>query len=147
MKRILLLLALLGLTSAAFADSDLVKKASPYSARETMDKFEKIIKDKGMTVFARIDHKANAKTVDMDMSQAEVLIFGNPMAGTRIMKHDPAAGLDLPLRVLAYTDYDGKTWLLYHNPEGLKDLYKVSQCVAIEKVSGALDKLTDAAIK
>ncbi len=144
--KIISTLILLTLTSIAAADPALVKKASPYSAKETMDRFENIVKKKGMTVFARIDHKANAKKVEMDMAAAEVLIFGNPKVGTEIMKHDPAAGLDLPLRVLTYTDYDGKTWLMYHDPEGLKDLYKVSECVAIEKVRGALGKLTDAAV-
>lgn len=146
MKRLLLLLSLLSLTSFAYADSDLIKKASPYSAKETMDKLETIVKSKGMTVFARIDHKANAKTVDMNMSPAEVLIFAKPAAGTRIMMRDATAGLDLPLRVLAYTDFDGKTWLVYHDPEAMKNLYKLSECVVLGKVKGALDKMTNAAI-
>lgn len=144
--RLLTLLALLLFASLANADPALIKKSSPYSAKETMDRFEKIVRGKGMNVFARIDHKANAQKVEMDMAPAEVLIFGNPTIGTRIMKHDAAAGLDLPLRVLAYTDDDGKTWLLYHDPERLKSLYKVDKCKAIEKVRGALDKLTNAAV-
>ena len=138
-------LFLLVITTAAIAEPGIVKKASPYSPKETIDRFEKIVKQKGMGIFARINHKANAKKVEMNMNHAELLIFGNPTIGTRIMKHDPAAGLDLPLRVLAYTDDDGKTWLIYHDPAELKVHFNVDRCTAIEKVRGAMDKLTDAA--
>ncbi len=142
----LLTISLLTLTGIAAADPALVKKASPYSAKETMDRFENIVKKKGLTIFARIDHKANAKKAELNMNPAEVLIFGNPKIGTRIMNRDPAAALDLPLRVLAYTDDDGKTWLMYHDPETMKNLYQLEECVAVDKVRGALDKLTSAAV-
>ena len=143
----LLTIILLTLTGIAVADPALVKKASPYSAKETMDRFENIVKEKGLMVFARINHKANAKKAELNMNPAEVLLFGSPKIGTRIMNRNPAAGLDLPLRVLAYTDDDGKTWLTYHNPETMKNLYKLEECQAVDKVRNVLDKLTSAAVK
>jgi len=76
------------------------------------------------------------------IDDAEVLIFGNPKGGTMIMKLDPAAGLDLPLRVLVYTDNEGKTWLSYHNPQTLKNSYDVEKSPVIDKVEGGLAKLT-----
>ena len=142
----LLTIILLTLTGIAAADPALVKKASPYSTKETMDRFENIVKDKGLMVFARINHKTNAKKAGLNMNPAEVLLFGSPKIGTRIMNRDPAAGLDLPLRVLTYTDDDGKTWLTYHNPETMKNLYKLEECVAVDKVRNVLDKLTSAAV-
>ena len=150
MKKLLLIpfLSLL-LPSFASADSpstnpstDIVKVSSKHNVKDTMDRFEKIVTKQGFTVFARVDHRAGAKGVGLDMNDAEVLIFGNPKGGTMIMKLDPAAGLDLPLRVLAYTDNEGKTWLSYHNPQGLKNSYDVAKTPVIEKVEGGLAKLT-----
>jgi uncharacterized protein (DUF302 family) len=139
-------LCLQALTATTAADPGVIRKASPYPPKQTIDRFEQIVEQKGMTIFARIDHKANANTVKMNMNEAELLIFGNPAIGTRIMNHDTAAGLDLPLRVLAYTDDDGNNWLIYHDPAALKTHFNVEHCTAIEKVSGAMDKLTDAAV-
>ena len=127
---------------------DLVKKASAHSVKETMDKFETLIKSKGMSVFARVDHQKNALTVDMKMNEAEVLIFGNPKGGTVLMKQDIAVSLDLPLRVAVYKDSEGKVWLSYHNPQGLKADYNVAGGAKVmDKVEGALDKLTTAVTK
>ena len=144
--KILATLLLLALTVTAVAAPGVIRKASPYPPKQTIDRFEQIVKQKGMTIFARIDHKANANKAGMDMNDAELLIFGNPTVGTRIMNHDPAAGLDLPLRVLAYTDNDGNNWLIYHDPATLKRHFHVDGCMAIEKVSDAMDKLTNAAV-
>jgi len=128
--------------------SDIVKKASTHSVKETMDKFEKIVKSKGLGVFARIDHKKNAASVDMKMNDAELLIFGNPKGGTVLMNNDIAVALDLPLRVVVYKDNDGKVWISYHNPQALKDTYKITTgSKVLNKVEVALDKLTSAASK
>lgn len=98
-----------------------------------------------MTVFARVDHKKNAAGIDMKMNDAEVLIFGNPKGGTVLMKQDIATSLDLPLRVSVYKDNEGKVWLSYHNPQDLKNTYKVEAgAKVLTKVEGALDKLSNA---
>ena len=123
-------------------NNDIVKVASKHPVKETMDRLEKIVGKKGFTVFARVDHRAGAKKVGLDMNDAEVLIFGNPKGGTLIMKLDPAAGLDLPLRVLVYADNEGKTWLSYHNPQMLKQSYQVASSPGIDKVEKGLAKLT-----
>ena len=127
---------------------DLLKKESAHSVKETMDKFESLIKSKGMSVFARIDHQKNASSIDMKMNEAEVLIFGSPKGGTVLMKQDIAVALDLPLRVAVYKDKEGKVWISYHNPQVLKDSYDVAAGAKVmDKVEGALDKLTNAATK
>lgn len=153
MKHLLLAASLMLFSFSALADShatksesDIVKKASPYSVSETMDKFEAILKKKGLSVFARIDHRKNAQGAEMDMNDAQVLIFGNPKAGTAIMKQDVAAALDLPMRVAVYKDNDGKVFLAYHKPAGLAGLYSLEGNKALPKLTGGLDKLTSAAI-
>ena len=134
---------LLTLPLLAMGDSDLVKKKSTHGVKETVDRLEALVKEKGMTVFARIDHRANAESVGKTMPDSQLLIFGAPKAGTQIMQCDTAAGVDLPLRVLAYGDSDGNTWVVYHNPQGLKGSFAVEECKVIDKVEGVLNKLTD----
>jgi len=123
--------------------SDIVKKASAYDVPTTMNRLVDIITEKGMTIFARINHKENANKQEMNMPDSEVLIFGNPAAGTAIMKHDLLSALDLPLRVLVYKDFDGKVWLAYHDPKGLRTHYRVEKCMQVGKVSTAMDKITE----
>ena len=119
--------------------------------KATMNKFEKLIKSKRSTVFARFDHQENASGVNTKMNESEVLIFGNPKGGTVLMQADPAVALDLPLRVTVYKDKNGKVWMSYHNPQNLKDSYHVATAGnvlnknVLNKIEGALDKLNTAA--
>lgn len=140
-------LMVLVLSIPAVASADVIKKASAHSVKETMDKFETLVKSKGLGVFARVDHTKNAMGVEMKMNEAEVLIFGNPKAGTVLMKKDPATALDLPLKVAVYADDDGKVWLSYRNPQDLSVDYKLAGVPVLNKVETALDKLTTAVTK
>jgi len=124
----------------------LVKKQSKHSVKDTMDKLEALVKTKDMTVFARVDHKENAASIDMEMNDAEVLIFGNPKGGTLIMKKDSAAALDLPLRVAVYADDLGDVFISYHDQHGLSALYNVEGVPVLGAVTEALDNLTNAVI-
>lgn len=146
-KKAFLASALLGASLLANAAGDLVTKASPNGVQDTMDKLEQIVRDKGLTIFNRIDHQANANKAEMEMGAAQVLIFGNPKMGTAIMQQDPAAGLDLPLRVLIYQDNEGKTWISYHDPGALESVYQLKGNPAVMKAQGALGAITDAAAK
>ena len=138
-------LLVLSLLISGSVSADIVKKPSVHSVKETMDKFEALVQSKGMSIFARVDHKKNAASIDMKMNDAEVLIFGNPKGGTVLMKQDIAVSLDLPLRVAVYKDQSGKVWLSYHNPQDLKGSHDVAGgAKVLNKVEGALDKLTTA---
>ena len=141
------IMMLFSLTVPAIASADIIKKASAHGVKETMDKFESLVKSKGMDVFARVDHTKNAAGVDMKMNDAEVLIFGNPKGGTVLMKKDPASALDLPLKVAVYKDNDGKVWLSYRNPQDLAADYNVAGVPVLKNVEGGLDKLSTAATK
>lgn len=144
-KKVFLAGALLVVSLLANAANDLVKKASRNGVQETMDKLERIVLEKNLTIFNRIDHQANASKAAMEMGAAQLLIFGNPRLGTAIMTQDPAAGLDLPLRVLVYQDSQGNTWISYHNPGALEKSYRLTGNPAIKKIQGALGAITDAA--
>lgn len=91
---------------------------SKYSYEETLQRLEKAIVSKNMTVFAKIDHTKAAQKVDLSMQPATVLIFGNPKAGTPLMKKDPSFALQLPLKVLV-TEVDGKVQVVFNTTESL----------------------------
>jgi uncharacterized protein (DUF302 family) len=120
-----------GLTLAALfagtahAGSNLVTKPSKYSVPETIDRIERAITAKGMQIFTRIDHGAEAKKVGLAMRPTELLIFGNPKGGTALMVARPTAAIDLPMKVLAWEDADGKVWLTYNSPQLLQERHNV----------------------
>ena len=98
-------------------DRGFVKIRSSHSATATADRLEGLLKEHGITVFARIDFSGDAARAGLAMRPEQMLIFGNPKAGTPLMQVEPAAGLDLPLKALAWDDADGNSWLAYNEPE------------------------------
>jgi len=98
------------------------------------------LKDKGFTLFCDVDHQANAASVDLEMPASRVLIFGNPIAGTKLMQKDIAMSLDLPLR-LAIFDKDGETMLLHQSSEDYSRDYAVENHPVLEKVESLFDTL------
>ena len=95
------------------ANTDLVTLPSVHGATETVERLKALLAQKGIEVFAHIDHAAGARKVGMPLRPTQVLIFGNPKAGTPLMQARQTVGLDLPLRVLVWEDADGKAWLTY----------------------------------
>jgi uncharacterized protein (DUF302 family) len=84
----------------------------------TVQKLVDAIERRGIKIFARIDHAAAAREVGLELDPEQVIVFGNPRAGTQLMVDDPAIGLDLPLRILVY-ERDGEVRLAYHDPREL----------------------------
>ncbi|WP_254437372.1 DUF302 domain-containing protein [Ruegeria arenilitoris] len=134
-----------GGTVAAMAD-DIIKVNTAKSVPEVMDALEAAVGNAGATVFARVDHAAGAEKVGLSIPANQVLIFGNPALGTPAMQIDPTAGLFLPLKVQAYEDENGQVWLAYEDPkETMDELDDVEKSPVIEKMRGALAKLTSVA--
>jgi uncharacterized protein (DUF302 family) len=98
-------------------EEGLVAVASRYSAPETMQRLLAALAKRDLTVFARIDHAANAAAVGMPLRPTEVVLFGNPKGGTALMQDQQRAGIDLPLKALVWQDAEGKVWLSYNAPD------------------------------
>ncbi len=149
MKRLIATVVTAGLVMAAgAAQAELVRKQSPHPVGETVDRLEAVVKEKGLTVFARIDHAAGAKKAGMDLRPTELIIFGSPKVGTPLMQAEQTMGLDLPLKVLVWQDDGGQVWLAYETPADMgaaRGLAKDNP--VIQKVTGALDNFTSAAVK
>ncbi len=92
---------------------------SSYGPEETMGRLVAAVTKRGMSVLARIDHTAAAATVGMALRPTELLIFGNPRAGTPLMQAAQTIGIDLPLKALVWQDEEGKSWLAYNDPRWL----------------------------
>ena len=147
MLRILsLLLTTLLLMPAAYADDGLVTIKSNHSVSGTLDRLEQAVTDKGMTVFARIDHAKGASAVGKQLPPTELLIFGNPRVGTLLMQSNRNAALDLPLKALAWQDGNGDVWLVYNEPGYLAARHNITdRDPVIEKMRNALKAFSTAA--
>ena len=100
MKKLILLFTCI----ASLYANNITIVESRYGVSQTIHNIKEIVTKKGFGVFAIINHKGNAGMVGMEMQEAKVIIFGNPKAGTKLMKEDILSALDLPLRVLVYRD-------------------------------------------
>lgn len=108
----------------------------------TMDRFEAAVRAQGLSVFVRIDHAANAQAAGLTLAPNQVLIFGNPKAGTQLMNVDPDIGLDLPMRALVRQGEDGGSIVLLHDPAALANRYGIRTLDALlGKMRGVLQGL------
>ena len=129
----------------ALPASALETLASPHSVSETMDKLVAAVEGAGASVIGRVDHMGAAASVDMEMPEAQLLIFGNPKIGTPIMQQDLDAGLILPLRVLVSAGENG-TVITWQSPDEMFAGMDVDlESEPVKMMSGALEKLTAAA--
>ena len=101
-------------------DRGMIDVPSPYSVPETLARLESILKERGITVFARVDHSGEAEKAGLQMRSTQLLIFGSPKGGTPVMVAAPSLAIDLPLKALAWEDGSGKVWLSYNAPEYLQ---------------------------
>lgn len=144
MYRIVLLLALT--TTHAHCADGLIELESRNSLTDTVQRLEVALKNKGMTLFTRIDHRNNASKAGLELPPTQVVIFGNPKVGTPLMQCAPTAAIDLPQKMLIREDADGKVWLAYNDPIYLAKRHGVRGCDAlIKKIQGALNHFATSA--
>ena len=101
-------------------DNGIIDVASHHSVAETLARLQSILQEKGITVFALIDHSGEAEKAGLKMRPTQLLIFGSPKGGTPLMVAAPRLAIDLPLKALAWQDEQGQVWLSYNSPEYLQ---------------------------
>ena len=120
---------------------------SSFGPADTMDRLERAVTERGMTVFAHVDHAAGATAVGLSLRPTDLLIFGNAKGGTPLMQSAQTIGIVLPLKALVWQDASGVTWLSYNDPHflaqrhGLDDATKAT----VEALSGALKAISNKA--
>jgi uncharacterized protein (DUF302 family) len=148
MKKLLPMLLMMLFTGLAQANNGLVSVKSAHDVKTTADRLEAVLKKKGMTVFIRIDHAKGAKSVGNDLRPTELVIFGNPKIGSKLMQCAQTIAIDLPQKALIWQDGGGQVWLSYNEPTELAKRHRLPGCEkVIQKVTGALGKFAADATK
>ena len=145
-SRIVIIVVLATFVSLANAADGLVVVKSSLNAKATMDRLEKVVKKKGLKVFARINHAAGAAKIGKKLRPTEVLIFGNPQGGTPFMECAQTVGIDLPLKALVWEDASAQVWVGYNDPVYLAKRHGVPECPVAKKLQKALKGITAAAL-
>ena len=135
-------------SSSLFAADGLISIKSDFDVKTTADRLEKILNEKGMTVFARIDHALGAKKTGQELRPTELVIFGNPKVGTPLMKCAQTIAIDLPQKAVIWQDKAGSVWIGYNDPDYLVKRHRLTGCEkVINKVKKALATFTQKAAK
>lgn len=150
MSRVALAALSIFLTSVtpAVARDGMIALPCVHSARVSMDGLERIARNRGMHIFARIDHAKGAGSAGMTLRYTEVMIFGHPKLGTPLLQCAQTYGIDLPMRVLSWEDETGKGWLGYADPSALGDNHSNPECdMVLRKLITVVDELVREAAK
>ena len=153
MRKVILMLGVMFVSSVAFAGGDhhgngMISKKSHHSVKVTLDKLEAVLKKKGIGVALRWSHDAKGKSVGIPLRPTELLMFGNPKLGTHMFTSNQTAGIDLPLKALAWEDDKGQVWLTYNDPAYVANRHDIKDRAEIlKKMTGALNNLSNAATK
>jgi uncharacterized protein (DUF302 family) len=134
-----ILMAILFFASVTYADNGIISIKSFHDVKTTVNRLENILREKGMTVFIRINHAEGAQKIGKKLRPTELIIFGNPKVGTPLMQCGQNVALDLPQKALIYKDEAGQVWLSYNDPKYLANRHSIKECgEVIKKIEKAL---------
>jgi uncharacterized protein (DUF302 family) len=102
------------------SSNGIIKRLSRYSVDQTVERLKSLLQNKGITLFAMVDHSGEAEKVGLKMPPTKLLIFGSPKAGTPLMLAAPSLAIDLPLKILVSEDSQGKAWISYNSAQYLQ---------------------------
>jgi uncharacterized protein (DUF302 family) len=110
-------------------NSGIISIPGRHSVDVTVERLQGLLRDKGITLFALVDHSGEAEKAGMKMPPTKLLIFGNPRAGTPLMLGAPGIAIDLPLKVLVAEDEQGKVWISYNSPRYLQERHGIPEAL------------------
>ncbi len=126
------------------AHGGIVRIGSPFNVDETVARITRTLEARGVRLFAQIDHSGDAARVGLAMRPTQLLIFGNPAAGTPLMLAAPTLAIDLPLKLLISEDEGGHTWIAHNSLAYLKERHGVPDAL-LSKID-VVDRLVGAAL-
>ncbi len=133
------LMAIFFFASVTYANNGIISIKSSHDVKTTVDRLENILREKGMTVFIRINHAEGAQKVGKKLRPTELIIFGNPKVGTPLMQCGQSVAIDLPQKALIWQDEAGQVWLSYNDPKYLASRHSIKECdEIIKKIEKAL---------
>ena len=146
--RMLALAVLITGSAVVQAAGGMKTQESAHPVATTMDRLEQKVTAAGFKVFARVNHGAGAKSVNMPLRPTELLIFGNPKGGTVLLQSEQTVGIDLPLKYLVWEDAAGKVHVGWNDPAWIVDRHQITdKAPVVKKMTGALNKFATEASK
>jgi len=113
----------------------------PGEVASVVERLTRGLRARGVEVFATIDHAAGARAAGLALGDEVLVVLGDPVVGTPLMQADPRCGLDLPLRVLVWSE-GGVTWLAFEDPGVLAERYSLaSEQPTLGRMRGLLEGL------
>lgn len=113
------------------SDDGIIRIPSHHDVAKTIERLQTLLKEREIMVFAHIDFSGDAARAGLVMRPEQMLIFGNPKAGTPLMVEAPVAGLDLPLKALVWEDTEGKSWIAYNDPQYIVRRHGLPSALAV----------------
>ena len=111
---------------------------SEHSFGDTLERLKSTVMSRGLTIFANINFIEDAQTADLKMNPTQLLIFGNPKAGTPLMIAAPTLALDFPLKIIVSEDAKVKVWVTYNSPQYLKERHNIPDEL-LKNIAGIID--------
>lgn len=122
-------------------DNILYTYESQFSVSETMARLEQNIKAAGIPVFAKFDHGKNAEEVGLKLLPNEVIVFGSPKVGTKLMQDNPSISIDLPLKISVWEDKNGSIWVAFPQMKQMAMNYDMQDSPIIGKMQSLLENI------
>ena len=145
-KASITLLLILFTVLPLMAAEGLINVQSDFNVKETTERLENILNEKGMTIFNQINHSDAAQKVGVELRETRLIIFGNPKVGSPLMQCQQSVAIDLPQKAIIWEDDKSKVWISYNDPRYLGKRHNIIGCdEVISKVEKALSGITKAA--
>ena len=112
-------------------NTGIISVPSNHTVDVTVNRVEQLLRDKGVPLFALIDHSGEEEKAGLKMPPTKLLIFGNPKAGTPLMLHSPSAAIDLPLKLLVSEDRAGNVWISYNSLKYLQERHDLPEALLV----------------
>ena len=132
------------MNSAAVSDPGILRISSRHSVTATVERLKALLREHGVLLFAHIDFATDAVRAGLSLRPEQLLIFGNPLAGTPLMQSEPSVGLDLPLKALVWEDVAGQVTIAHNDPGYLVRRHALPPAMA-ERIAGVATLLQRAA--
>jgi uncharacterized protein (DUF302 family) len=147
MKALLITVVLMTAIALPVQAADgMIHVPSAYDVKTSADRLEKVLKEKGMTIFNRISHSESAAKIGVPLRDTELIIFGNPKVGSPLMACEQSVAIDLPQKALIWQDDHQKVWISYNDPQYLRERHGIDGCEnVLAKIEKALAGITKAA--
>ncbi len=97
----------------------MINIASPHDITTTANRLDEVLRANDMNIIARVNHAQAAANAGLALRPTELLIFGNPQAGTPLMQCSQTAAIDFPQKALVWQDDQNQVWISFNDPDYL----------------------------